>query len=121
MTLDPDLAAEEPQEDASTGHSKPKLETRKLSAWFGAKRALDSVSLRFPERLVTAIIGPSGCGKSTLLRLASGLESATSGAIEVAARATSYVFQDATLLEWRSAMRNVELVGELESLVAEHP
>ena len=73
-----------------------------------------SLSLR-PGDFVT-VVGPSGCGKSTLLRLASGLEQVTEGRISVEAASTSYVFQDATLLEWRSALRNVELVGELRKV-----
>jgi NitT/TauT family transport system ATP-binding protein len=95
--------------------------------------ALDGVTKRFPTGTVAltdvslsidagefvTVVGPSGCGKSTLLRLASGLEEATTGTIEVSARATSYVFQDATLLEWRSALRNVELVGELRGVPRE--
>jgi phosphate transport system ATP-binding protein len=36
--------------------------------WYGEKQALFEVSMKVPERKVTALIGPSGCGKSTLLR-----------------------------------------------------
>jgi NitT/TauT family transport system ATP-binding protein len=81
--------------------------------------ALSDVSLALGAGEFVTVVGPSGCGKSTLLRLASGLEEVTSGTIEVSARATSYVFQDATLLEWRSALRNVELVGELRGVPRE--
>jgi len=80
--------------------------------------ALTDVSLSLGPGDFVTVVGPSGCGKSTLLRLASGLEQPTSGAIEVSAESTSYVFQDATLLEWRSAARNVELVGELRGVPA---
>src|ERR1043166_7015542 len=39
-----------------------------VSMWYGAKRAIDNVTIDIPEKAVTAIIGPSGCGKSTFLR-----------------------------------------------------
>ena len=68
-----------------------------------------------PGELV-AIVGPSGCGKSTLLRLAAGLTSASTGTITVGARNAGYVFQDPTLLPWRSVRRNVELLGELHGV-----
>ena len=45
-----------------------KVRTEHLSAWYGAKRAIEDISLDFEEQAVTAIIGPSGCGKSTLIR-----------------------------------------------------
>ncbi len=45
-----------------------KLKVEHLSAWYGAKQALEDISLEFPAKSVSAIIGPSGCGKSTLIR-----------------------------------------------------
>jgi phosphate transport system ATP-binding protein len=45
-----------------------KMETRGLSIRYGAKVAVRGVSLRLPDKEVTALIGPSGCGKSTFLR-----------------------------------------------------
>ncbi len=44
------------------------IETRDLSLYYGAVRALSGVSLSIPQHRVTALIGPSGCGKSSLLR-----------------------------------------------------
>jgi phosphate transport system ATP-binding protein len=46
----------------------PILEIERLSLWYGRKIALKEISLRIPEKQITAFIGPSGCGKSTLLR-----------------------------------------------------
>ncbi len=48
--------------------ARPKMETRRLEIRYGTKPAVKGVSLRIPERQVTALIGPSGCGKSTFLR-----------------------------------------------------
>ena len=45
-----------------------KIEARDLSFYYGAKRALESISMRIQSNVVTAFIGPSGCGKSTFLR-----------------------------------------------------
>src|SRR5438034_332981 len=45
-----------------------KIQTEKLSAWYGPKKAIEDITLDFEEHAVSAIIGPSGCGKSTLIR-----------------------------------------------------
>ncbi len=45
------------------------LAASNVSAWFGAHKVLDRVSLTMEAGRVTALIGPSGCGKSTFLRI----------------------------------------------------
>lgn len=78
--------------------------------------ALEGVDLTVAAGECVSVVGPSGCGKSTLLRLASGLSRPSAGAITLRSDRISYVFQDPTLLPWRSALSNVELVGELHRL-----
>ncbi|MEN9823082.1 MAG: transporter [Actinomycetota bacterium] len=68
-----------------------------------------------PGEFVT-VVGPSGCGKSTLLKIASGLHDPTTGSVSVDRSKVGYVFQDATLLQWRTVQRNVELLAELEGV-----
>lgn len=68
-----------------------------------------------PGEFVT-VVGPSGCGKSTLLRIASGLTRATGGSVAIAEGNVGYVFQDATLLQWRTVQKNIELFAELEGM-----
>ena len=91
------------------------LEFDRVSMVFpdGTEATLDvSFSVR-PGEFVT-IVGPSGCGKSTLLRIASGLLEPTGGSVEVDRQRLGYVFQDATLLPWRTVQGNVELLAELQ-------
>ncbi|MCT2558085.1 phosphate ABC transporter ATP-binding protein PstB [Tsuneonella sp. YG55] len=44
------------------------MRARDVSVYYGAKKAIDEVSIDIPSKYVTAFIGPSGCGKSTFLR-----------------------------------------------------
>src|ERR1700675_2887127 len=53
---------------ASAPSEKSKVDIKDLNFYYGASKALKSISLPLLERKVTAFIGPSGCGKSTLLR-----------------------------------------------------
>ncbi len=87
---------------------------------------LQQIDLTIAKGEFVSLIGPSGCGKSTLLKLISGLTNATSGSIlvdgmtPVNARETiSYIFQDATLLPWRTVTSNVGLGLELEHVARE--
>jgi NitT/TauT family transport system ATP-binding protein len=84
--------------------------------------ALEDVSFAIPEGAFLTLLGPSGCGKSTLLRVIADLVSATSGDIKVLGvtperartdRALGFVFQDAALLPWRTALDNVALPLEV--------
>jgi phosphate transport system ATP-binding protein len=58
----------QPINSAEPPTSPTRMETRKLDFYYGEKQALYEISLRIPEKSVTAFIGPSGCGKSTYLR-----------------------------------------------------
>ena len=78
--------------------------------------AVDNVSFSIQRGEFVTVVGPSGCGKSTLLRIASGLTNHTAGACNVDRDSIGYVFQDATLLPWRTVQRNVELLGELHDM-----
>ncbi len=78
--------------------------------------ALRETSFEVRAGEFAAVVGPSGCGKSTLLRIASGLNAPTSGQVDVDRSSLGYVFQDATLLQWRTVQHNVELLAELEKM-----
>jgi NitT/TauT family transport system ATP-binding protein len=78
--------------------------------------ALEAVDLKAGAGEFLSVVGPSGCGKSTLLRMASGLSGATAGQITVRAGHIGFVFQDATLLPWRTVRRNVEFLLELDGV-----
>ena len=78
--------------------------------------AVEDVSLEVKRGEFVTIVGPSGCGKSTLLRIASGLEANTAGSLFVLRKSLGYVFQDPTLLPWRTVSKNIELLAELEGI-----
>ncbi len=104
----------------------PAVRLRDVTVRFTTERgvvtALERVSLTIPRGGFVSLLGPSGCGKSTLLRVVADLIPASAGTVEVlgssasAARARrdiGFVFQDASLLAWRTALENVELPLEV--------
>jgi phosphate transport system ATP-binding protein len=54
---------------ASLANERIKMNVEDLNFYYGKFQALKGISLKVPEKKVTAFIGPSGCGKSTLLRV----------------------------------------------------
>jgi len=87
---------------------------------------LSGIDLTIAKREFVTLLGPSGCGKSTMLKLIAGLTSPNAGTVKVdgmtpkSARETvSFIFQDATLLPWRTVRRNVGLGLELEGVNGE--
>ena len=79
-------------------------------------KALSNVSFDVSRGEFVTIVGPSGCGKSTLLKIASGLLTQTAGEVVLENDTVGYVFQDATLMPWRTVQRNVELLAELHGV-----
>jgi NitT/TauT family transport system ATP-binding protein len=84
--------------------------------------ALENINLDVQQGEFVSLIGPSGCGKSTLLRVIADLTDATGGTMTVNGKTPAqarkdrdygFVFQSATLYEWRSVLKNVELPLEI--------
>jgi NitT/TauT family transport system ATP-binding protein len=78
--------------------------------------AIRDVSFSVDKGEFVTVVGPSGCGKSTLLKIASGLLDPTRGSVLVDRERLGYVFQDPTLLPWRTVQQNVELLPELHGM-----
>lgn len=82
--------------------------------------ALGPVSLDIPPGQFVCLVGPSGCGKSTLIKVMAGLQVPTSGGaflndqpINRPSPKVGLMFQDATLMPWRTVRDNVGLPLEL--------
>lgn len=95
------------------------LRAEAVSKVFGtgpdATVALDGVDLDIRAGEFVTVVGASGCGKSTLLNLFAGLDAPTSGVIWTADK-PALMFQEATLLPWLTAQRNVELALKLHGV-----
>jgi NitT/TauT family transport system ATP-binding protein len=119
-------------EDALDTAAPLEIECSDLEVRFSAHApVLDRLNCRFPAGQIVVLLGRSGCGKSTLLRCVAGLQKPTAGRVSISPVRNkgqghsgqsvidsrprmSFVFQEATLLPWRSAIENVLLPSELD-------
>jgi ABC-type nitrate/sulfonate/bicarbonate transport system ATPase subunit len=88
--------------------------TRVSKTFPGGTVALQATDLAVQENDFITVLGPSGCGKSTLLRMVAGLDTPTSGSIELDRRPVigpgadrGMVFQSYTLFPWLTVLQNV--------------
>ncbi len=93
------------------------IQVKGIAKNFGAFKALDQISLDFPEGELVALLGPSGCGKTTLLRIIAGLEAPDQGQVllegedstdlHVRERQVGFVFQHYALFRHMTVFDNV--------------
>lgn len=113
--------------------SVPKLSVQSVSKAFRVRggendilQVLNRINFDVQESEIVSLIGESGCGKTTLLRIVQGLVKLDAGTIRVDGQPVSgpgrdrgFVFQQASLLPWRSAQRNIEFGLELQGVPRE--
>jgi len=89
-----------------------------------AVEALREISLSIKKGSFTSVIGPSGCGKTTLLKIIGAILDPSEGSVSIDGKSPSqallkhyfgFVFQEPTLLPWRSVIKNIQLPGEILS------
>ena len=90
---------------------RPKISIRHLIKRFRSLVAIDDVSIDIEEGTFFAIVGPSGCGKTTMLRILGGLETVTSGDVEIAQPKPgrpqySMIFQGDSIFPWMTVWDN---------------
>jgi len=114
------VSGEEPAENAPTvealerpREARPVAALRRVSKGYGARTVLDGLAAMFASSTLTVVTGPSGSGKTTLLHVLGGLVPPSSGALEVRAEKTGYVFQGANLLPHFTAFENVSFAARV--------
>ena len=99
------------------------IELKQVTKNFGDLQVIKPLDLEIKDGEFTVFVGPSGCGKSTLLLMIAGLIPCSSGQImmnqdEVLSprHDIGMMFQDSTLVPWRSVLGNINLQLELRNL-----
>jgi NitT/TauT family transport system ATP-binding protein len=91
--------------------ARPAIRIRDLYKKFGELTAVEGVSVDIAHGEFFMIVGPSGCGKTTLLRILAGLDSVSSGTIEIETPnsqrpVNSMIFQGDSIFPWMTVWDN---------------
>ena len=94
---------------------KTLIHCERLGIQFNGIAVLQDINLTLSQGDRIALLGPSGCGKSTLLNVLAGLLEASTGTVEryLQPAEMSFVFQDASLLPWKTVLQNITMIPEL--------
>jgi NitT/TauT family transport system ATP-binding protein len=104
------------------------IELKDVSQSYGDKQVIKGLNFKANQQdgqsLIVAVLGPSGCGKSTLLRYVSGLQTPTTGEVNLNGQPRNendrvgMVFQKYSSLPWRTVLENVEMGLEYQNASA---
>lgn len=86
------------------------IEINIVSKFYNREQVLGNIDLSIAPKTSIALLGPSGVGKSTFLRILSGLDNNFEGSIKNETK-TAMVFQEPTLLPWRTALQNITFIS----------
>ena len=134
MTVSIDEVQVAHQHSGDAGHigARPLIRVAGLDKRYPVRQgepvqALSGVGFDLREGEFLSVVGPSGCGKSTLLRIMAGLDRATRGEVLLNGEPVSgprrdigIVFQQPTLLPWRTVLDNVLLPAQMQRLDRAH-
>jgi len=117
------VSVQQPADQALPTDARPFVNLHNVSLAYDADQGmltLDRVSMAIGRGEFVAVVGPSGCGKSTLMKLVTGLLPPTSGEVIVEdepvrrpIKGVGMAFQNATLMPWRTTLKNVLLPLEI--------
>lgn len=93
------------------------LDLRLDALCFAETPILDEIALHVARSETLALVGPSGVGKTSLLRIIGGLETRYAGSCDVAGQ-VAMVFQEPTLLPWRSVCDNMCITAKISTFEA---
>jgi NitT/TauT family transport system ATP-binding protein len=113
--------------EPTSARTRPLVSMRSVSKTFSnGTLALSDMSLTVERDEFVSLLGPSGCGKSTALRIIAGLGGVSSGTIDWPSSRInrkglpegdiSFVFQEPTLLPWKTVFGNVYLPLRLRGM-----